>query len=489
VALYTSSSLTLRSLLKSAASRLRLGVPAPRVSGLTDPAKAMLAAVVAGRGRTLLVVPADPDVDRITADARFFLSALEGLSPADVERAVLPFPSHEVDPYRGLAPHFDIASARARVLHALTAGRARLVVASAAALVPRVSARELVEGASIVLTPGREISPVDLGDLLASAGFARQDPVDESGEFCVRGGVVDFYPAGAAEPLRLEFIGDTIESIRTYDPSTQRSTGTVDQAAVVPLQELLGEADAPDRSAAVFDFLWFGGAPTVLVSEPDDVRAHGEKLTAQIAASFEEAQSKGQRVEPPSALMLAWDEVSGWLDGAVSLETLTLGDPASADAGMAVACQPALEFAGRITEWVAEIRRSREAGDTIVFVANSPGRAERTIELLADYEIFAAPIEQAEDVRTASVLVAVARLPPAGSVAEALGGDRRLRGRAQDARAPPIGGADVPLGLPRSQGRRPRRARRSRHRRVRGPQADRRRRDAAGVHGAPLRRR
>jgi transcription-repair coupling factor (superfamily II helicase) len=410
VALYTSSSLTLRSLLKSAASRLGLGVSSSRVSGLTDPAKAMFAAVVAGRARTLLVVPADPDVDRMTADARFFLSALEGLSPADVERSVLPFPSHEVDPYRGLAPHFDIASARARVLHALSAGHARLVVASAAALLPRTSAREQVESTSIVLTPGREISPIDLGDLLASAGFTRQDPVDESGEFCVRGGVVDFYPAGAAEPLRIEFIGDTIESIRTYDASTQRSTGTVDQASVVPLQEILGDTDTPDRSATVFDFLWAGGPPTVLVSEPDDVRAHGEKLTGQIAASYEEARSKGHVVDPPSALMLTWDEASGWLDGAVALETLTLGDPASIGAATAVACQPALEFAGRITEWVAEIRRGREAGDTLVFVANSPGRAERTIELLADYEIFAAPIEQAEDVRTASVLVAVGSL-------------------------------------------------------------------------------
>ena len=115
---YTSSSLTLRSLLKTAASRLRLGTPAPRVSGLTAPAKALFAAVAADRNRVLLVVPTDADLETTTGDARFFFSALEGLSELEVERAVLPFPSHEVDPYRGLAPHFDIASARARALHA-----------------------------------------------------------------------------------------------------------------------------------------------------------------------------------------------------------------------------------------------------------------------------------------------------------------------------------------------------------------------------------
>ena len=137
---YTSSSLTLRSLLKSAISRLRLGVPAPRVSGLTGPAKALYAAAAAERGRTLLVVPTDADVETMTADARFFFSALEGWSDVELERAILPFPSHEIDPYRGLAPHFDIASARARALHAMAQGSARLVVASAASLLPKETA-------------------------------------------------------------------------------------------------------------------------------------------------------------------------------------------------------------------------------------------------------------------------------------------------------------------------------------------------------------
>ena len=401
---YTSSSLTLRSLLKSAASRLRLGVPARRVSGLTSPAKALFAAVAAERGRLLLVVPTDADIETMTADVRFFFSALEGLSETDVERAILPFPSHEVDPYRGLAPHFDIASARARALHGIAQGTARVVVASAAALLPRLSSPGRLSSVALTLTPGQDISPTDLGDLLASAGYTRQDPVDENGEFCVRGGVVDFYPAGAREPVRLEFVGDTIESIRSYDPATQRSTAALDQAAIAPLQELMADSDTPDRSATVFDYLWGAGRPAVLVSEPDDVRAHGEKLTQQIQSSHDEAVGKGNRVQPPSELVITWDEVVPWLEGATALETLSLEE------SVHIGCQPALEFAGRVPDWVAEIRRSRELGETMVFVANSPGRAERTIELLADYEIYAAPIEGAEEVRTASVLVGVGHL-------------------------------------------------------------------------------
>ena len=411
---YTSSSLTLRSLLKSAASRLRLGLPVPRVSGLTGPAKALYAAVAAERGRTLLVVPADADVETMTADARFFFSALEGWSDVELERAILPFPSHEVDPYRGLAPHFDIASARARALHAMAQGTARLVIASAAALLPRMSAPDRLSSISITLTPGYDISPTDLGDLLAAAGYTRQDPVDEHGEFCVRGGVVDFYPAGAREPIRLEFIGDTVESIRAYDPSTQRSTQPLDQASILPLQELLADSDTPDRSATVFDYLWSGAKPAVLLSEPDEIQAHGEKLSQQIQASHDETIAKGNRAPLPSELMLTWDEASPWLDGATILETLSLEEATH------IACQPSLEFAGHVANWVTEIRRTRETGETMIFVAHSPGRAERTIELLSDYEIYAAPIERAEEVRSASVLVGVGhlsrgfRLPDAG---------------------------------------------------------------------------
>jgi transcription-repair coupling factor (superfamily II helicase) len=409
---YTSSSLTLRALLKTAAGRLGIGSAAARITGLTPSAKAMYAAASAARGRTILVVPTDNDVERTTLDARFFFAALEGLSDADVERVVLPFPSHEVDPYRGLAPHFEIASARARALHALASAShpARLIVASAASLLPRVSAASRLGAVSLILTPGQEISPTDLGDLLAAAGYTRQDPVDESGEFCVRGGVVDFYPAGAKQPLRLEFMGDTIESIRAYDPSTQRSTASLDQAAIAPLQEVIAtdaDNEAPDRSSTIFDYFLIGQRPTLLVSEPDEVRAHGEKLTRQIDASYQEAIGKGSRsAPPPQELIVEWDEVAQWLGDAIALETLDIADgPEATGPARHVSCQPAMEFSGRVQDWVAEIRRGRERGDSIVFIATSPGRAERTVELLADYDVLAVPIERAEDANRTPVLV------------------------------------------------------------------------------------
>jgi transcription-repair coupling factor (superfamily II helicase) len=469
----TSTSLNLRALLKTAIARSGMDTPARAVSGLTPAAKALFVAGAAQampHGVVLYVVPIDGDLEEAVADTSFFLAALEGLSGAAADRAVLPFPSHEVDPYRGLAPHVGVTSARARALHALAGGTARVLVASASALLPRVSAPQRLLAASIDLGPGLDIAPDALGELLVDAGFSREDPADEHGEFAIRGGIVDVYPAGEPQPVRLEFIGDTIESLRTYDPATQRSIKAVDQFTIVPLRDVLPIApdrgtsaatapDAPewaqgfnparidrsaalvDRSATLADYLRRVKAARVIVSERDEVETNIVKLVEQAQHSYEEAaaKSRGEDVTPPAELFADGEEIRSRLEQATELAQLGLGDaseaipdtpgpppengqrrPARDRDRAAVRCQPSVEMRGRMADWVAEIHRLRQEGEMALFVAATPGRAERTIELLKEYDLFAAPVEQADDSQYAAVLVAVGnlsrgfRLPEAG---------------------------------------------------------------------------
>jgi transcription-repair coupling factor (superfamily II helicase) len=101
--------------------------------------------------------------------------------------------------------------------------------------------------------------------------------VDEHGEFCLRGGIVDLFPTNEAQPVRLEFVGDIIESIRRFDPATQRSLAAVDRIRIRPQRELLlletgGDLAAEDRSATFIDYVRRARAD-VIVFEPDDVRA------------------------------------------------------------------------------------------------------------------------------------------------------------------------------------------------------------------------
>src|SRR6185295_4041027 len=441
----TATSLNLRAVLKTAVSRSGMDAPARIVSGLTTSAKALFVAAAAQaqpNAVVLYVVPNDGELEQACADVSFFLAALEGLTSTATDRAVLPFPSHEVDPYRGLAPHVGVTSVRARALYSIAHGAARVVVASAAALLPRVTPPARMLAASLDLRPGQDIATGDLADLLVDAGFTREDPADEQGEFAIRGGIVDIFPAGELHPVRLEFIGDTIETLRTYDPSTQRSIAPIDQIHIVPLRDILDG----NREAALFDYLSQARASRIIVSERDEVEATAEKLFDQIGNSYNEALQRSERIAPPSELLAGLDDVQARLAQATALAELGLDDeppPLAEDASnpggpgaaapqpptppvlrslpsRAVRCQPVAELRGRIPDWVAEIRRLRDAGDTTLFVAATAGRAERTIELLKEYEVFAVPVERAEDARYAAVLVAVGglsrgfRLPDAG---------------------------------------------------------------------------
>jgi transcription-repair coupling factor (superfamily II helicase) len=410
----TSISLGLQALLRSAVARAGLGVSAPAYSGLTSSAKALFAAslVAAGR-RVFLVAPSDSAVEQLTTDARFFLTALEGAASSTVEDEVLPLPSMEVDPYRGLPAHLRVASTRARALHSLTSGSARLVIASAAALVPRVSPPDRLAGASMALEVGQELAPGVLAELLVDAGFIREDPVDAHGEFTVRGGIVDFYPA-AAEPVRIEFIGDTVESIRRFDPATQRTIGPLAGVVVFPLRDQLDGPLSSEPTASILEYL--DPAIQIVVSEPDEVLAAIDTLVDQFAASYGEAALRQATVPRPGSVLIDRDEVRQRLGPAIRLEQLALAD----SGGRHIACQEVAEFRGRIVDWVAEIRRARERGDTVVFVAATHGRAERTVEMLVEYGISATLLEGAEATSAVAVLTAIGelsrgfRLPDAG---------------------------------------------------------------------------
>ncbi len=467
-----STSLTLQALLKGTIARAGFGAPSlARVAGLSSSARALYLAAAASRDARLtpagsavativVVVPTDADVEQVSGDVRFFLAALDALSDAAAGLAVLPFPSHEVDPYRGLAPHPGVLASRARALHAAATGAARVIVASAPALLPKVSAADRLLAASLEVKTGDEVDPYALASLLVDAGFTRQDPVDAHGEFCVRGGVIDIFPAGSARPFRLDLAGDTVESIRAFDPATQRSVGEVDRVSIVPLREVFadegtgdegrgtggdpagGGRDVPpaegagsvawddddssgedaggeeedddgdqpppnaldlggDRSASLIDYV---RQPLLYVCEAEEVRARAERSLEQLAASWREIADRGVSAPGPDRLFQSLDEIDAWIGLSTTVDELGIGGPAApaegaagpdaspADGELAVHCQTAVEFRGRIGDFVQEIRRARQAGEVVLLVAATPGRAERIVELLRDYELVAFPV-------------------------------------------------------------------------------------------------
>ena len=229
----------------------------------------------------------------------------------------------------------------------------------------------------------------------------REDPADEHGEFAVRGGIVDIFPAGEAHPVRLEFIGDTIETLRTYDPSTQRSIAPIDQMAIVPLRDVLAATIA---RATLFDYL---GARKRRrgSSSPSATRSRRtrRKLLEQLQQSYETIVAARPRRSvplrrPPSCSRTGividarlGQRDTSWRSSAWTTTRPRSAEPSTRGQPRRSGCQPAVELKGRVADWVAEIRRLRDEGETTLFVAATPGRAERTIELLKEYDVFADP--------------------------------------------------------------------------------------------------
>lgn len=418
----TAPSLALRSLLTGVLRETGLQSPLQRLSGATPPVRAMAVAAAAkrlGDQTILLVVPTDAEIENTVGDISFFLSVLEGSAATVVERQVLPFPSTQVDPYRGFQPHLKVASARARALHALatntrlrsdgaTARQAALVVvASAAALLTKLPEPASVLLSSCEIKPGIDIDPHELANTLVLGGYEASDPVDAHGEFARRGGIFDVFPAGEELPIRIEFIGDTVESIRRFDPGTQRSVETLDRFGIIPVREnsdvSRGLTPFPSN---LFQFLRTRDAE-VWLSEPTDVANHIKAAWEQIATSYSDAVERAKGVEPPDpmSLLMTEDEVSAALAGAVRVEELAIGVDEPKGSSLQISVQPTAVFHGRIPDWIADIKNAQENGDHVVFVASSGGRADRTVELLNDYDIRALKASDTGDVVRGAVLV------------------------------------------------------------------------------------
>ena len=173
---------------------------------------------------------------------------------------VLTFPAWDCLPYDRVSPNTEITSRRIDTLTRLAEVRlagARLAKDGAAgplvvlttvnALVQRIPPRKLFDGRVLSLGTGGRIPLDRLQSFFRNNGYFRTDTVREPGEFAVRGGIVDLYPAGAAAPIRLDFFGDALESLRSFDPLSQRSTGPLDGFVLRPVSEVLLDDGAIHR--------------------------------------------------------------------------------------------------------------------------------------------------------------------------------------------------------------------------------------------------
>ena len=156
----------------------------------------------------------------------------------DIE--VIRFPAWDCLPYDRVSPNSAIVSERIASLARLLepSERPRIVLTTVNALVQRVPPRAVFRGASLVVRTGETIAPDALTQFLEANGYGRADTVMEPGEYAVRGGIVDIFPAGLPDPVRIDMFGDQVETIRTFDATTQRSVDTITHLSLRPVSEI-----------------------------------------------------------------------------------------------------------------------------------------------------------------------------------------------------------------------------------------------------------
>ena len=199
-----------------------------------------------GAAHTILHVARDlPRMAFLASAVRFFAPEVE----------IVQIPAWDCLPYDRISPNTQIMAERLAALGRLAAGRGekpRLVLTSANAVLQKVAPPETVRRATMRVRAGGRTDRDQLVAYLERNGYHRTGAVVEAGEYAVRGGLLDIFPSGSALPLRLDFFGTTVESIRPFDPLSQRSQGKVKELELRPVSEVMLDAAAGERFRARF---------------------------------------------------------------------------------------------------------------------------------------------------------------------------------------------------------------------------------------------
>ena len=243
--------------LRRLVAEVRGGARVVSVSGLTSGAARalVLAALQRETGmRLAVVVAASRDLEQWDRDLCFWSEALrrrgagesgkEGGKEGGAKKAsVLTLPASEGDPYAGASPHAETLERRALTLWRLAEGQGDFVLLTARALARRTVRPEQLRATGAMLRRDEDHAPEELIELLLASGYVREDPIGAVGEFSLRGGILDVWSPGHERPVRVEFFGDTVDSIREFDPETQLSVAQLQRIEIVPMREYAVGAD------------------------------------------------------------------------------------------------------------------------------------------------------------------------------------------------------------------------------------------------------
>ncbi len=390
------------------------------LSGLTTTAKALYLVLLwqITERPQILIVDGNKQAEILTDAIQTFFDIL-------VRRPDLPgpqsIPALDVLPYQRLSPHSELSEQRAIGLWRMATQKIPISIAPVTAALLRTEAPEFYAGLSLTIRKGEELPLDDVIRHLENIGYERREPVEMTGEYSLRGGILDIFPAESPKPVRIEFFGDEIESIRRFDVDTQRSVLKVNEVHVLPLIEYPRSRKLFHDIAQKIDFqgvaspgdsfpgweymvplvrprshslLSFSENAIIVLDEPEAIASAADRLWKRL----EDPDKKS--LAPAEANFFMWGELQATIGQRTELRLRELEVGAFTPESLHIHTRPSMTFHGNMQIAVGEAKNMVAKGSRVAFFASSSGELERLADIFHEYSVpFQASVEANDSAR------------------------------------------------------------------------------------------
>ena len=380
------------------------------VSGLTPAAKALYLALLyqAIERPLLVIVDGSKEAETLQEATETFFRLLIDDRDVPPPQSI---PALDTLPHQKLSPHNEIAEQRAVALWRLSTQKVPITIAPVGSALYRTEAAEYYRQLALNLRVGDELALEDLLFHLESIGYEKREPVEMEGEYSLRGGILDVFPAEASQPVRIEFFGDEIESMRRFEVESQRSTLKINSVLLLPLvehsrsrtlfrqlAESLGGDDRDDLLNAGDPFPGWEYLVPLVRSRMDTIFSLNPRALVVLdePEAIEPAAARlWMRLHEPSRIapeknFAAWDEIAAMLSSRTVIKLRELEISSGLETNPRehhIPTRPSLNFRGNMAVAVSEARALVEAGNRVAFFAASTGELERLGDVLEEYSV------------------------------------------------------------------------------------------------------